>query len=164
MLKKKHKKTIARIAVSSVITALLMLGSFFNFIDLQKEILFALYLVPYLIISYDVLIRAAKGVKNLQPFDEYFLMSVATIGAMVLGLTYTGDFEEAVAVMIFYQIGELFQALAVEKSRTNISKLMEIRPDVAYVEEDGELEEVDPDDVEVGTIIVVSSVSHGTSM
>ncbi len=154
-LKKKHKKMIARILVSTVITAFLMLGSFLGFIDLEKEILFALYLVPYLIISYDVLIKAAKGVKNLQPFDEYFLMAVATIGAMVLGLTYTGDFEEAVAVMIFYQTGELFQALAVEKSRTSISKLMEIRPDVAYIEEDGELEEVDPEDVEIGTIIVV---------
>ena len=155
MLKKKHKKMILRIVVSAVITAALMLGAFFEWYVLDKEVLFFLYLVPYVIISYDVLIKAAKGVKNLQPFDEYFLMAVATIGALILGLTYTGDFEEAVAVMIFYQIGELFQALAVEKSRTSISKLMEIRPDVAYIEEDGELEEVDPDDVEIGTIIVV---------
>ena len=155
MLKKKHKKMILRIVISAVITAALMLGAFFEWYELDKEVLFFLYLVPYVIISYDVLIKAAKGVKNLQPFDEYFLMAVATIGALILGLTYTGDFEEAVAVMIFYQIGELFQALAVEKSRTSISKLMEIRPDVAYIEEDGELEEVDPDDVEIGTIIVV---------
>ena len=155
MLKKKHKKMILRIVVSAVITAALMLGAFFEWYVLDKEVLFFLYLVPYVIISYDVLIKAAKGVKNLQPFDEYFLMAVATIGALILGLTYTGDFEEAVAVMIFYQIGELFQALAVEKSRTSISKLMEIRPDVAYIEEDGELEEVYPDDVEIGTIIVV---------
>ena len=155
MLKKKHKKMILRIVISAVITAALMLGSFFGWYELDKEVLFFLYLVPYIIISYDVLIKAAKGVKNLQPFDEYFLMAVATIGALILGLTYTGDFEEAVAVMIFYQIGELFQALAVEKSRTSISKLMEIRPDVAYIEEDGELEEVDPDDVKIGTIIIV---------
>ena len=155
MLKKKHKKMILRIVISAVITAALMLGAFFEWYELDKEVLFFLYLVPYVIISYDVLIKAAKGVKNLQPFDEYFLMAVATVGALTLGLTYTGDFEEAVAVMIFYQVGELFQALAVEKSRTSISKLMEIRPDVAYIEEDGELEEVDPDDVKIGTIIVV---------
>ena len=155
MLKKKHKKMILRIVISAAITAALMLGAFFGWLEFEKEVLFFLYLVPYVIISYDVLIKAAKGVKNLQPFDEYFLMAVATIGALILGLTYTGDFEEAVAVMIFYQIGELFQALAVEKSRTSISKLMEIRPDVAYIEEDGELEEVDPDDVEIGTIIIV---------
>ena len=155
MLKKKHKKMILRIVISAIITAALMLGSFFELYELDKETLFFLYLVPYVVISYDVLIKAAKGVKNLQPFDEYFLMAVATIGALILGLTYTGDFEEAVAVMIFYQIGELFQALAVEKSRTSISKLMEIRPDVAYIEEDGGLEEVDPDDVGIGTIIIV---------
>ena len=155
MLKKKHKKMILRIVISAIITAALMLGSFFELYELDKETLFLLYLVPYVVISYDVLIKAAKGVKNLQPFDEYFLMAVATIGALILGLTYTGDFEEAVAVMIFYQIGELFQALAVEKSRTSISKLMEIRPDVAYIEEDGGLEEVDPDDVGIGTIIIV---------
>ena len=155
MLKKKHKKMILRIVISAIITAVLMLGSFFELYELDKETLFLLYLVPYVVISYDVLIKAAKGVKNLQPFDEYFLMAVATIGALILGLTYTGDFEEAVAVMIFYQIGELFQALAVEKSRTSISKLMEIRPDVAYIEEDGGLEEVDPDDVGIGTIIIV---------
>ena len=147
MLKKKHKKMILRIVISAVITAALMLGAFFGWYELDKEVLFFLYLVPYVIISYDVLMKAAKGVKNLQPFDEYFLMAVATVGALTLGLTYTGDFEEAVAVMIFYQVGELFQALAVEKSRTSISKLMEIRPDVAYIEEDGELEEVDPDEV-----------------
>ena len=155
MLKKKHKKMILRIVISAIITAALMLGSFFELYELDKETLFFLYLVPYVVISYDVLIKAEKGVKNLQPFDEYFLMAVATIGALILGLTYTGDFEEAVAVMIFYQIGELFQALAVEKSRTSISKLMEIRPDVAYIEEDGGLEEVDPDDVGIGTIIIV---------
>ena len=150
-MKTKHKKTILRIAIASILTIILA----FNPADLEKEPLFWLYLVPYVIIGYDVIIKALKGIKNLQPMDENFLMAVATIGAMVLGYTYTGDYNEAVAVMIFYQIGELFQALAVEKSRTSITKLMEIRPDFAFIEEDGALTEVDPEDVEVGTVIVV---------
>lgn len=155
MLKKKQKKLLIRIIVASVMTALLMLNEYLGIIELEKEVLFLLFLVPYLIIGYDILIKAAKGIRNLQPFDENFLMSVATIGAMILGVTYTGDFEEAVAVMIFYQIGELFQSIAVDKSRTSIAKLMEIRPDSAFVEQDGELVEVDPSDVEVGTVITV---------
>ena len=150
-MKAKHKKTILRIAIASILTIILA----FNPMDLEKEPLFWLYLVPYVIIGYDVIIKALKGIKNLQPMDENFLMAVATIGAMVLGYTYTGDYNEAVAVMIFYQIGELFQALAVEKSRTSITKLMEIRPDYAFIEEDGTLTEVDPEDVEIGTVIVV---------
>ena len=150
-MKAKHKKMILRIAIASVLTIILA----FNPTDLEKETLFWLYLVPYVIIGYDVLLKALKGVKNLQPMDENFLMAVATIGAMVLGYTYTGDYNEAVAVMIFYQIGELFQALAVEKSRTSITKLMEIRPDSAFIEEDGSLTEVDPEDVEIGTVITV---------
>ena len=150
-MKAKHKKTILRIAIASILTIILAV----NPTDLEKETLFWLYLVPYVIIGYDVIIKALKGIKNLQPMDENFLMAVATIGAMVLGYTYTGDYNEAVAVMIFYQIGELFQALAVEKSRTSITKLMEIRPDFAFIEEDGTLTEVDPEDVEIGTVIVV---------
>ena len=150
-MKAKHKKMILRIATASILTIILV----FNPMDLEKETLFWLYLVPYVIIGYDVLLKALNGVKNLQPMDENFLMAVATIGAMVLGYTYTGDYNEAVAVMIFYQIGELFQALAVEKSRTSITKLMEIRPDSAFIEEDGSLTEVDPEDVEIGTVITV---------
>jgi len=150
-LKKKHKKLLYRIIIAAAITAFLILAP----IDLEKEYLFILYLIPYVIIGYDILIKAAKGIGNGQAFDENLLMAVATIGAMVLGVTYTGDFDEAVAVMIFYQIGELFQAIAVERSRTSISKLMEIRPDSAFIEEDGELKEIDPDEVEIGTTIVV---------
>ena len=150
-MKAKHKKTILRIAIASILTVILAI----NPTDLEKETLFWLYLVPYVIIGYDVVIKALKGIKNLQPMDENFLMAIATIGAMVLGYTYTGDYNEAVAVMIFYQIGELFQALAVEKSRTSITKLMEIRPDSAFIEEDGSLTEVDPEDVEIGTVITV---------
>ncbi len=158
-LKKKQKKLLYRIIIASAITIALVLCSYFNLIPLtddnRAEVMFILYLVPYLIIGYDILIKAAKGISHGQALDENFLMAVATIGAMVLGVTYTGDYDEAVAVMIFYQIGELFQAIAVEKSRTSISKLMEIRPDTAFVEENGELVEVDPDDVEIGTVIVV---------
>ena len=155
MLKKKQKKVLIRIIVASVMTALLIINDHLKFVEVDRNLLFVLYLIPYLIIGYDILIKAAKGIKNLQPFDENFLMAIATIGAMILGFTYTGDYEEAVAVMIFYQIGELFQSIAVEKSRTSISKLMEIRPDCAYIEENDELVEVDPDDVTVGTEIVV---------
>jgi len=158
-LRKKQRKVFYRIVLASVITIALILCSYFGLIpvadDIRPKVMFVLYLVPYLIIGYDILIKAAKGISHGQALDENFLMSVATIGAMVLGVTYTGDYDEAVAVMIFYQIGELFQAIAVDKSRTSISKLMEIRPDTAYIEEDGELTEVDPDEVEVGTIIVV---------
>lgn len=143
--------TILRIAVSSILTLILAI----NLVDLEKETLFFLYLVPYIIIGYDVLIKAAKGIWNLQAMDENFLMTVATVGAMILGFTYTGDYNEAVAVMIFYQTGELFQALAVERSRTSISKLMEIRPDYALIDENGSLTEVDPDDVSIGTRIVI---------
>ncbi len=158
-LRKKQRKVFYRIVLASVITIALVLCSYFGLIsvgdDIRPKVMFVLYLVPYLIIGYDILIKAAKGISHGQALDENFLMSVATIGAMVLGVTYTGDYDEAVAVMIFYQIGELFQAIAVDKSRTSISKLMEIRPDTAYIEEDGELTEVDPDEVEVGTVIVV---------
>ena len=154
-LRKKQKKMLYRIILASIITIILMVNSFLHFFEIEKEILFVLYLVPYLIIGYDILIKAVKGIGHGQAFDENFLMAVATIGAMILGVTYTGDYDEAVAVMIFYQIGELFQAIAVDKSRTSISKLMEIRPDSAFLEQDGELVEVDPDEVEIGTVITV---------
>ena len=111
----------------------------------------ALYCIPYLVVGWDVLRKALKGIKNRQPFDECFLMAVATVGAFALG-----DYVEGCAVIIFYQIGELFQSVAVGKSRQSIASLMDIRPDYANIEgEDGKLEQVDPDEVEVGTVIVV---------
>ena len=117
---------------------------------------FVLYLVPYLIIGYDILLKAFKGIKNRQMFDENFLMAVATVGAIAIALyEQSGDYTEAIAVMLFYQIGELFQSYAMGKSRRNISELMDIRPDYANVEQDGKLEKVDPDEVEIGSVIVV---------
>lgn len=150
---KKQKKNLIRI----IISALLMV--IFIFIPIANNWLkLALYLIPYLIVGYDVLIKAFKGIKNLQPFDECFLMAIATIGAIAVGIWGDGDFIEAVAVMLFYQIGEWFQSYAVGKSRKNISALMDIRPDYANIEKDGgTLEQVDPDDVEVGTVIVVQA-------
>lgn len=153
-LRKKQKKMLYRIIIATILTLLVMLAPI-EYGEYEKEIKFVLFLIPYLIIGYDILIKAAKGIGNGQAFDENLLMAIATIGAMILGVTYTGDYEEAVAVMIFYQIGELFQSVAVDMSRTSISKLMEIRPDAAYIEQDGELTEVDPDEVEVGTTIVI---------
>ncbi len=124
----------------------------------NKWLKLALYMIPYLTVGYDILIKAFKGIKNLQPFDECFLMAIATVGAIAVGIWGDGDFVEAVAVMLFYQIGEWFQSYAVGKSRKNISALMDIRPDYANIEnDDGELEQVDPDEVEIGTIIVVQS-------
>lgn len=146
---KKQKKMLVRIIVS----AALMIG--LNFIQLDGVIRFALYLVPYLIVGYDILIKAAKGIVNRQVFDENFLMSIATIGAMIIGLTDSGDYVEAIAVMLFYQTGELFQSYAVGKSRKNISALMDIRPDYANVELDGGITQLDPVDIEIGTVIVV---------
>lgn len=116
---------------------------------------FALYLIPYLVVGHDILRKAWKGIRNRQIFDENFLMSAATVGAMIIGLVDTGDYVEAIAVMLFYQIGELFQSYAVGKSRKSISQLMDIRPDHANVETDGVLEQVDPDEIAVGTVIVV---------
>ena len=119
--------------------------------DPQGWLGFVLFLIAYLTIGYDILIKAFKGIKNKQPFDENFLMAVATLGAMGLG-----DYKEAAAVMLFYQTGELFQSIAVGRSRRNISRLMDIRPDYANIENaDGELEQVDPDEVAIGSIIVV---------
>ena len=121
-----------------------------KFLPVEGWLKFVLYMVPYLVVGYDILRKAFKGILNKQVFDENFLMAVATIGAIALG-----NYKEGVSVMLFYQIGELFQSYAVGKSRRNISDLMDIRPDYANIEKDGELEQVDPDEVEVGTIIVV---------
>ena len=137
-----------------LISAVLLIG--LNFVPVTGIVRFLLYLVPYLVIGYDILLKALKGIKNRQVFDENFLMAVATVGAIALAVyDQSGDYTEAVAVMLFYQIGELFQSYAVGKSRRNISELMDIRPDYANIEKDGKLEKVDPDEVEIGSIIVV---------
>ncbi len=149
-MNKKQKKMLVRIIVS----ALMMIG--LSFVSATGITGFILYMIPYLIIGYDILIKAFKGIKNRQVFDESFLMAVATIGAIALAFyEKSGDYTEAVAVMLFYQIGEWFQSYAVGKSRRNISELMDIRPDYANIEKDGGLERVDPDEVETGSIIVV---------
>ena len=145
IMNKKQKKVLVRIIIAAVLMVLV------ECLPVEGKLKFALFLVPYFVIGYDILRKALKGVKNLQPFDENFLMAVATIGAIALG-----EYTEGVAVMLFYQIGELFQSYAVGKSRRNISDLMDIRPDYANLEqENGELEQVDPDDVEIGSVIVV---------
>lgn len=148
-MNKKQKKMLIRILIAAVLMVVL------HFVPASGILRFVLYMIPYTIIGYDILIKAGKGVKNRQPFDENFLMAVATVGAIVLGLTQSGDYTEAIGVMLFYQVGEWFQSYAVGKSRRNISQLMDIRPDYANIEQDGALEQVDPDEVEVGTIIVV---------
>ena len=146
----KQKKNLTRILLSAALIIAL------HFVPVTGWLRFLLYMIPYLIIGYDILIKAFKGLVNRQPFDECFLMAVATIGAIALGLVKSGDYTEAVAVMLFYQIGEWFQSYAVGKSRRSISDLMDIRPDYANIEgENGELTQVDPDDVEIGTTIVV---------
>ena len=137
-----------------IVAAILMIV--LHFAPVNGMVRFGLYLVPYLVIGYDILWKAFKGVKNRQPFDESLLMAIATLGAIILAVYEDGDYTEAIGVMLFYQIGEWFQSYAVGKSRRNISELMDIRPDYANVErENGQLEAVDPDEVEVGTIIVV---------
>lgn len=142
---KKQQKVLIRIIVSAVLTAV------FCLLPVEEPYLrFVLFLIPYLIIGYDILRKAVLGIFNGQVFDENFLMALATVGAIILG-----EYLEGTAVMLFYQIGELFQSYAVGKSRRNISALMDIRPDYANVEQDGQLEQVDPDDVEIGTVIVV---------
>ena len=148
-MSKKQKKVLIRIITSTVLLVALMITS--KLVELNKWVEFLLFLVPYLIIGYDILKKAIKGIAKGQVFDENFLMAVATIGAVALG-----DFAEGAAVMLFYQIGELFQSVAVGKSRRNITSLMDIRPDYANVEVDGKLEKVDPDDVEIGTEIIVN--------
>ena len=147
---KKQKKMLTRILVAAALMILLAV------LPVSGLLRFALYLVPYLVIGYDILIKAAKGIKNRQVFDENFLMAIATIGAFALAVyEKSGDYNESIAVMLFYQIGELFQSYAVGKSRRNITELMDIRPDYANIENDGKLEKVDPDEVEVGSVIVV---------
>lgn len=148
-MSKKQKKVLIRIIISSVLLVALMITS--KLVQLNKWVEFVLFLVPYLIIGYDILKKAIKGIAKGQVFDENFLMAVATIGAVALG-----DFAEGAAVMLFYQIGELFQSVAVGKSRRNITSLMDIRPDYANVEVDCKLEKVDPDDVKIGTDIIVN--------
>ena len=147
---KKQKKMLTRIIAAAVLLILL------NFLPVTGIFRFVLFLIPYLIVGYDILKKAWKGILNRQVFDENFLMAVATVGAIAIAFyEKSGDFNEAVAVMLFYQIGELFQSYAVGKSRRNISELMDIRPDYANIEVDGEITQVDPDEVEIGTVIVV---------
>ncbi len=154
-MNKKQKKMLIRIVVSAV----LLIG--FNFLPFGGLPRFVLYMIPYLVIGYDILIKAFKGIKNRQPFDESLLMAIATIGAIAIAVYSeaadheAGDYVEAIAVMLFYQVGEWFQSYAVGKSRRNISDLMDIRPDYANIEIDGKLEKIDPDEVEIGSVIVV---------
>lgn len=146
---KKQKKMLYRIITATLLMILLA------FLPTEGILRFVLYMVPYLIIGYDILRKAALGIWNRQVFDENFLMALATAGAIVIAVTGDGDYTEAVAVMLFYQIGELFQSYAVGKSRRNISELMDIRPDYANIEVDGKLEQIDPDEVAIGSVIVV---------
>lgn len=143
-MNKKQKKMLIRIIIAAVLIVV------FSLLPAEGYLRFGLFMIPYLVIGYDILKKAFKGILNKQVFDENFLMAVATVGAILLG-----DYSEGVAVMLFYQIGELFQSYAVGKSRRNISELMDIRPDYANIEKDGTLEQVDPDEIEIGTIIVV---------
>ncbi len=143
-MSKKQKKVLVRIILAAVLLVIV------HFVPVVGYLKLALYMIPYLIIGYDILKKAGKGILNRQVFDENFLMAVATVGAIALG-----EYAEGVAVMLFYQVGELFQSYAVGRSRKNISELMDIRPDYANIEQDGNLEQVDPDEVEIGTIIVV---------
>ena len=162
-MSKKQRKMLIRILVS----AALLIG--FHFLPVEGVMRFICYLIPYLVIGYDILIKAFKGIKNRQPFDESLLMAIATIGAFAIAVYDSmlqgnagalaghegGDYTEAVAVMLFYQVGEWFQSYAVGRSRRNISELMDIRPDYANIESGGSLEKVDPDEVEIGSVIVV---------
>ena len=150
-MNKKQKTNLARIISAAILMIIL------NFLPVKGISRFICYLIPYLIVGYDILIKAFKGIKNRQAFDESLLMAVATIGAMAIAITGDGDYVEAIAVMLFFQIGELFESYAVGKSRKNIADLMDICPDYANIEgENGQLEQVDPDDVEIGTVIVVA--------
>ncbi len=153
VMTKKQKKVLIRIIISAVLLAGLMV--LIRLIDINVYVKLGLYLIPYLIIGYDILKKAALGIWHREVFDENFLMAVATLGAIALGIWKTGDFDESVAVMLFYQIGELFQSYAVGKSRKSITALMDIRPDYANIEGEKGLEKVDPDDVEIGSVIVV---------
>lgn len=145
----KQKKNLIRIIAAAVLMI------FLEIFKIDGSAKFFLYLIPYFIVGYDILFKAAKGIKNFRPLDENFLMAVATLGAIFLNFFGEENFTEAVAVMLFYQIGEWFQSYAVNKSRKNISELMDIRPDYANIENFGKIEQVDPDEVEVGTIIII---------
>ena len=147
-MRRKQKKALIRILIAAVL--MVVLGLVSHFTNINEYVLFALYMVPYLVVGYDVLWKAVKGIGRGQVFDENFLMAIATVGAIVLQ-----EYTEGVAVMLFYQVGELFQSIAVGKSRKNIAELMDIRPDYANVEEDGKLVQVDPDTLEPGSVIVV---------
>ena len=147
-MRRKQKKALIRIIIAAVL--MVVLGLISHFTNINEYVLFALYMVPYLVVGYDVLWKAVKGIGRGQVFDENFLMAIATVGAIILQ-----EYTEGVAVMLFYQIGELFQSIAVGKSRKNIADLMDIRPDYANVEEDGKLVQVDPDTLEPGSVIVV---------
>ena len=148
-MSRKQKRMLARIVIAAALMAAL------HFVPAEGIARFCLYMIPYLVIGYDILRKAGKGIRNHQVFDECFLMAVATVGAIALAVSGAGDYTEAVAVMLFYQIGEWFQSYAVGKSRRNISELMDIRPDYANIEKDGALQQIDPDEVEIGSIIVV---------
>ncbi|MBQ3433570.1 MAG: HAD-IC family P-type ATPase, partial [Selenomonadaceae bacterium] len=145
----KQRRNLIRI----IIAAALLIG--LKFVDVSGGARFVLYLVPYLVVGYDIVLKAFHGLKNRRPLDESLLMTIATLGAFALAIYEDGDYNEAIAVMLFYQIGEWFQSYAIGRSRKNISELMDIRPDYANVETDDGLEQVDPDDVEVGTVIIV---------
>lgn len=145
----KQRRNLIRILIAAALLIAL------NFVELHGVQRFLLYLVPYLIVGYDIVLKALHGLKNRRPLDESLLMTIATLGAFALAIYEDGDYNEAIAVMLFYQIGEWFQSYAVGRSRKNISELMDIRPDYANIETDNGLEQVDPDDVEVGTVIVV---------
>ncbi len=155
-MNKKQKKMLRRILIAAALMIALHFAVRALGDRIHEPVWFFLYLIPYLTVGYDILLKAGKGIRNRQVFDENFLMAVATIGAIAIALiNRSGDYTEAIAVMLFYQVGELFQSYAVGKSRRNISALMDIRPDYANIERDGELEQVDPDEVEVGSVIVV---------
>lgn len=163
---KKQKKMLVRIILAAILMVALKIITEIldlSIIDVKgfpfstsKVVVFALYMIPYFIIGYDILKKAIKGILNKQVFDENFLMAIATVGAIIVALLGDGDYTEAIAVMLFYQIGELFQSIAVGKSRRNISDLMDIRPDYANIMVDGKMEQVDPDEVEIGSVIIVS--------
>ena len=152
-MNKKQKKMLIRIIIAAVLIVV------FSLLPAEGYLRFVLFMIPYLVIGYDILKKAFKGILNKQVFDENFLMAVATVGAILLG-----DYSEGVAVMLFYQIGELFQSYAVGKSRRNISELMDIRPDYANIEKDGTLEQVDPDEVEIGTITEGTSTLNTSAL
>ena len=162
-MNRKQKKALKKIITAIALLILIKLSQividyrsiYIGELEFGRILLFALYMIPYLTVGADILKKAVKGIRNRQVFDENFLMAVATLGAITVALVYSGDYTEAVAVMLFYQIGELFQSIAVGKSRKNISGLMDIRPDYANIEKDGELIRVDPDEVGIGSVIIV---------